>query len=148
MGMGAGDKDAITEINVTPLVDVCLVLVIIFMVTAPMMMQAGILVASSRVDAAEGKVSQDESVAIRMTKDAIYLNDRPVTIQALPALLTAKLKVNKQKVVTITSDEDVKHGIMVDVLDIAKQSGATGLSIMRKPVMGKLDKGKKKKKRK
>ncbi len=143
MGMGGGGgKDAISEINVTPLVDVCLVLVIIFMVTAPLTMQAGIIVGSSKVDAAEGKVSQNESVAVRLTKDNIYLNDKAVSIEALPALMTAKLKVNKNKVVTISSDDDVKHGLVVQVLDIAKQSGAEGLSIMRKPKMGKLAKKK------
>ena len=148
MGMGGGDQgDSITEINVTPLVDVCLVLVIIFMVTAPMAMQAGIIVASSKVDAAEGQVSQNESVSVRLTAEKLYLNDRVVTLESLPALMTAKLKVNKKKVVTIISDEDVKHGIMVTVLDIAKQSGAEGLSIMRPPKMGKLNKKKKKKRR-
>lgn len=141
MGMGGGGGDAITEINVTPLVDVCLVLVIIFMVTAPMTMQAGIIVGSSSVNAAEGKVSQNESVSVRLTKDHIYLNDKGVTLQSLPVLMTAKLKVNKKKVVTITSDDDVIHGTMVEVLDIAKQSGAEGLSIMRKPKMGKIKKG-------
>jgi biopolymer transport protein ExbD len=142
--MAAGG-DSITEINVTPLVDVCLVLVIIFMVTAPMMMQAGIIVSSSSVDAAEGKVTQDESVSLRLTKDVIYLNDKTVTLESLPALITARLKVNKEKVVTITSEDNVKHGVMVDCMDIAKQAGATGLSIMRKPVMGKIDKKGKKK---
>ncbi len=145
MGMASGGEDAITEINVTPLVDVCLVLVIIFMVTAPMVMQAGIIVASSRVDAAEGRVSQNESVSVRLTTEGIYLNNKPVTMQSLPALMTAKLKVNKKKIVTITSDEDVKHGIMVEVLDISKQSGAEGLSIMRPPVKGKMDKKRRKK---
>ncbi|MEW6515664.1 MAG: biopolymer transporter ExbD [candidate division FCPU426 bacterium] len=144
MGMAAGAEDAITDINVTPLVDVCLVLVIIFMVTAPLAMQAGIIVASSKVDAAEGQVSQNESVAVRLTADKMYLNDRLVTLETLPPLITAKLKVNKKKVVTITADEDVKHGIIVAVLDISKQSGAEGLSIMRKPVMGQLDSKKKK----
>lgn len=148
MGMGGGGGDAvITEINVTPLVDVCLVLVIIFMVTAPMAMQAGIVVASSKVNAAEGQVSQNESISVRMTAEKIYLNDKVVTLASLPALMTAKLKVNKKKVVTITSDEDVKHGIVVQVLDIAKQSGAEGLSIMRKPKMGKLKSKKKKRRR-
>jgi biopolymer transport protein ExbD len=137
----------ITDINVTPLVDVSLVLVIIFMVTAPMVMQAGIIVASSKVDAAEGQVTQNESVSIRLTATGIFLNEAPVTMQALPALMTAKLKVNKKKVVTISSDDDVKHGVVVEVLDIAKQSGAEGLSIMKKPVLGKLEKGKGKKKK-
>ncbi len=146
MGMAAGQKDSITDINVTPLVDVSLVLVIIFMVTAPMIMQAGIIVASSKVDAAEGQVSQNESVALRLTTEAIYLNNQPVTLESLQPLLTAKLKVNKKKVVTITSDDDVTHGVVVAVLDIAKQSGAEGLSIMKKPVMGELE-GKKKKRR-
>ncbi|MCD4813379.1 biopolymer transporter ExbD [bacterium] len=147
MSMGGGGGDSITEINVTPLVDVCLVLVIIFMVTAPMAMQAGIIVASSKVNAAEGEVSQNESVAVRITAEKIYLNKKVVTLESLPALMTAKLKVNKKKVVTITSDEDVKHGIIVQVLDISKQSGAEGLSIMRKPVKGKVDKKKKKRRR-
>ncbi|NTV51515.1 MAG: biopolymer transporter ExbD [Candidatus Firestonebacteria bacterium] len=147
MSMAANDKGAITDINVTPLVDVSLVLVIIFMVTAPMVMQAGIIVASSKVDAAEGQVTQNESVSLRLTAKGIYLNDLGVTLESLPALMTAKLKVNKKKVVTISSDDDVKHGVVVEVLDIAKQSGAVGLSIMKKPAPGKLDpvKGKKKK---
>ncbi len=148
MSMSSGGKDGITDINVTPLVDVSLVLVIIFMVTAPMVMQAGIIVGSSKVDAAEGEVTQNESVALRLTAKAIYLNDQPVTMAALPAILTAKLKVNKKKVVTITCDDDVKHGVVVETLDIAKQSGAEGLSIMKKPVPGKLDKNSKKKKKK
>jgi biopolymer transport protein TolR len=147
MSMGSTEKGAITDINVTPLVDVSLVLVIIFMVTAPMVMQAGIIVASSKVDAAEGQVSQNESVALRLTAKGIYLNELPVTLETLPPLLTAKLKVNKKKVVTITADDDVKHGVVVEVLDIAKQSGAEGLSIMKKPVMGKLDSKDKKKKK-
>ena len=147
MGMGGGGDAAITDINVTPLVDVSLVLVIIFMVTAPMTMQAGIIVGSSRVDAAEGKVSQNESVALRLTEKGIWLNKQQVTLETLPPLLTAKLKVNKKKVVTITSDEEVKHGTVVAVLDIAKQSGAEGLSIMRKPVKGRLDKDKSKRRR-
>jgi biopolymer transport protein ExbD len=143
MGMGGGaGKDAISEINVTPLVDVCLVLVIIFMVTAPLTMQAGIIVGSSKVNAAEGKVSKNESVALRLTKDNIYLNNKAVTLESLPALMTAKLKVNKSKVVTISADDDVHHGLVVDVLDISKQSGAEGLSIMRKPHLGKLNKKK------
>jgi biopolymer transport protein TolR len=147
MSMGSTDKGAITDINVTPLVDVSLVLVIIFMVTAPMVMQAGIIVASSKVDAAEGQVTQNESVAVRLTAKGIYLKEKPVTLQSLAPLMTAKLKVNKKKVVTISSDDDVKHGVVVEVLDIAKQSGAVGLSIMKKPEPGKLDKpGKKKKK--
>jgi biopolymer transport protein ExbD len=146
MSMAAGEKDSITDINVSPLVYVSLVLVIIFMVTAPMVMQAGIIVGSSKVDAAQGQVSQNESVALRLTTKGIYLNDQGVTLESLPALMTAKLKVNKKKVVTITSDDDVKHGVVVEVLDIAKQSGAEGLSIMKKPVAGKLDDKKKKKK--
>jgi biopolymer transport protein ExbD len=138
----------ITDINVTPLVDVSLVLVIIFMVTAPMVMQAGIIVASSKVDAAEGQVTQNESVSLRLTAKGIFLNEQPVTMQSLPALMTAKLKVNKKKVVTISSDDDVKHGVVVEVLDIAKQSGAEGLSIMKKPVPGKMENGKGKGKKK
>lgn len=144
MSMSASDKGAITDINVTPLVDVSLVLVIIFMVTAPMVMQAGIIVASSKVDAQEGQVTQNESVSLRLTAKGIYLNDQGVTLETLPPLLTAKLKVNKKKVVTITCDNDVKHGVVVEVLDIAKQAGAQGLSLMKKPVPGKLDKKKKK----
>ena len=135
MGMGGGSGDSvIADINVTPLVDVCLVLVIIFMVTAPMVMQAGIVVGSSSVTAAEGQVAQNESIAVKITEEGIFLNKQSVTLEALPEVMQAKLKVNKKKVVTITAREKVKHGLVVEVLDIAKQSGAEGLSIMREPV--------------
>jgi biopolymer transport protein ExbD len=118
------------------------------MVTAPMAMQAGIVVSSSQVDAKEGKVSQDESIALRLTKDGIYLNNQPYALEALPPVIASKLKLKAEgkKVVTITSEDEVLHGVMVAVMDISKQAGAEGLSIMREPKLGKLDKSKKKKK--
>ena len=66
------DGDPITDINVTPLVDVSLVLVIIFMAIAPFAMQSGIKVLESKAKAAVGKVSASENVSVRLTKDIRY----------------------------------------------------------------------------
>ena len=80
----SGKEDVITEINVTPLVDVCLVLVIIFMAVAPFAMQAGIKVLQSQSSVGVGKVSSSENVQVRLNHEGrIWVNGRPTTSQEL-----------------------------------------------------------------
>ena len=70
-GAGQKEDEPITNINVTPLVDVCLVLVIIFMAVAPMAVTFGIKVFETRPSTAEGKASVDENVNIKITEDGV-----------------------------------------------------------------------------
>jgi biopolymer transport protein TolR len=129
----APEEKGITDINVTPLVDVCLVLVIIFMVTANFVMQAGIKVVSTQSGASVGKVSADETVNIIMTRTGkIIVNGKEVTRDQLPLTLSVRIAASKDKVVTLVADNENRCAQIVDVLDCAKQNGAIKLSLMKK----------------
>ena len=124
--------EPITEINVTPLVDVCLVLVIIFMAVAPFALTAGIKVLESKAKASEGKVSADENVSIKLSRDGrIWVNGAEVVLAGLHASVARALTASKDKMVTITADDVNKVGDVVELLDTAKQAGALKLAILK-----------------
>ena len=127
------EESAITDINVTPLVDVCLVLVIIFMVTANFVMQAGIRVSQSSAGASTGKSSSEENVNVILTKTGkIIVNGKEVKREDLAYELKKKIQKSKDKLVTLTADKENRCIEIVDVLDLAKQNGAEKLSILKK----------------
>src|SRR3989338_3763042 len=126
------DEDPITAINVTPLVDVCLVLVIIFMAVAPMAVTLGIKVLETRRSNAEGKASVDENVNIRITTDnVITVNGTKTDGVTFRGVLSAALASSKDKMVIVTADATNKVGIVVEVLDASKQAGALKLAVMK-----------------
>lgn len=126
------DEDPITAINVTPLVDVCLVLVIIFMAVAPMAVTLGIKVLETRRSNAEGKASVDENVNIRITTDgAITVNGTKTDGVTFRGVLSAALVSSKDKMVIVTADATNKVGLVVEVLDASKQAGALKLAVMK-----------------
>ncbi len=126
------DEDPITAINVTPLVDVCLVLVIIFMAVAPMAVTLGIKVLETRRSNAEGKASVDENVNIRITNDgSISVNGTKTDGVTFRGVLSAALVSSKDKMVIVTADATNKVGLVVEVLDASKQAGALKLAVMK-----------------
>ena len=126
-------EEAITEINVTPLVDVALVLVIIFMAVSPFMAQASLKVLESKEGAAKGKASLEENIQLSLTKEQkLLFNEKEIEIQTLAALLRQKLPDTKDGLVTIRADESNLVGQVVEILDIAKQSGAKKVAIVNK----------------
>ncbi len=131
MAGSADEESAITDINVTPLVDISLVLVIIFMVTAPMVVQSGIIVNSSKVTESVGKSTKDEAVQVRITANALFINNKKVQAGTEIEALKSAMAANKKKLCMVTSDRDATHGRLVWVLDTAKMAGAKTLSIMR-----------------
>ena len=133
------DGDPITDINVTPLVDVSLVLVIIFMAIAPFAMQSGIKVLESKAKAAVGKVSASENVSLRLSKDGVVtLNGKEVAREALAAAMAEALAASKDRMVTLSADDENFVGDVVSLLDAAKQAGAQKIAIMttEKPAAG------------
>ena len=133
------DGDPITDINVTPLVDVSLVLVIIFMAIAPFAMQSGIKVLESKAKAAVGKVSASENVSIRLSKDGrIAINGKDAAREGLLGALSEALAASKDRMVTLSADDENIVGDVVEVLDAAKQAGAQKIAIMttEKPAAG------------
>jgi len=133
MGMSAGGskKGANSEINVTPLVDVCLVLLIIFMVMLPKNVPE-ISVKVPPEQKTKQKPPESENLVLGLTKDgAITINRTPVEKSKLKDTLENQLKFRDKKVVFVNFDDDAVYGLAVEVLDIAKHSGADVLGIMK-----------------
>ena len=124
--------DAITDINVTPLVDVSLVLVIIFMAVAPFAVQSGIKVLQSKASAQVGKVSLSESVQVKLTAEGrVTLNGVEVLLPEFPLSIARVLAASKDKFVLIKADDGNKVGEVVSLMDAAKQAGAVKMALMK-----------------
>lgn len=126
MGAAASTDDPITEINVTPLVDVSLVLVIIFMVTAPLFSQPIIKVEVPKAITDEGESSENITISIDPT-DKIAVNAKEVTLDELKPELKLKLATNAEKYVIIRADKLTDHGTVLKAMDMAKELGAKKL---------------------
>jgi len=124
MGMhvgGAGDENPISDINVTPLVDVALVLVIIFMVTTPFMSQSNLSVTLPKASTDESK--NEDHVTITITeKGDMSVNEKTVyTKKEFEQVLALKLMASEEKVIVIKADVEIDHGTVIDALDTAKK---------------------------
>jgi biopolymer transport protein ExbD len=130
-------SDPITAINVTPLVDVCLVLVIIFMVTAPLIAQNGIMVNSIKKEVGPEPKSKEpsgepelESIYLKLSPNGVELNGQMLDYVFLPQHMKEAVMANPMGVVYINADDQVSYGRVVEVLDISRQSGAKKLAML------------------
>ncbi len=125
------DRRVMSEINVTPLVDVMLVLLIIFMVTAPLLQQ-GIDVNLPR---AKGKdMPPEERIALVIKKDMkVYLNDSPVSMADMRRKLQAISKMNPN--IFLKADKDVPYGFVVEVMGEIKEAGIEKLGMVTEPAI-------------
>jgi len=118
----------IAAINVTPLVDVALVLLIIFMVTTPLIMQESFKIKLPSAATSTPQVEQTTTVTIA-PGNRIYLNNAEVSIDDLEGLLVKHMADSPDKTVIIKADRTILHGFVVKVLDAAKEAGALKLAI-------------------
>ena len=123
------NRRVLSEINVTPFVDVMLVLLVIFMVTAPLLQQ-GIDV---NLPKAKGKdLPPEERITLAIKKDgAIYMNDNPVSITDMRQKLEAISKLNPN--VYLKADKGVPYGLVVEVIGEIKDAGIERLGIVTEP---------------
>ena len=129
--MQANSKGPITDINVTPLVDVCLVLVIIFMAVAAFTLQAGIEVATTRLGAAKGKAALSENVRVMLDdKGVLRVNGRKISWDKLDQTLREALMKSRDKLVSLDASPQATVGQVVEILDASKQNGARRLALM------------------
>jgi biopolymer transport protein TolR len=131
---GDKDKSPFSQINVTPLVDVMLVLLIIFMVTASVGQQ-GITVSLPKAKARTQKIESDEKV-ITVTIDRsmqVYLNDAPVPLAELGPRLRETFASRKDKTVFLKSDQSVSYGDFVKVVAVVKDAGVEQLGMITEP---------------
>jgi biopolymer transport protein ExbD len=124
----------LSEINLTSLVDVCLTLVIIFMVSYPMVMQSGINVSTPSLQKTPAQTEETELKAEIYLREnsTIELNGKVIDPVFFSDSLKVLLAASKNKLVLISADQNVLHDQVVAVLDEAKICGAKQLSIVRK----------------
>jgi len=130
---GNGSKGMVAEINVTPLVDVMLVLLIIFMVTAPMMTQ-GVDVKLPE-SSAPAIPSEDERLVVTVTVDRrVFINDNAVELAELGTKLGA-ITQNRQdrKGVFLRADESIPYGYVMEVMGAIRQSGIDQIGMVTEP---------------
>jgi biopolymer transport protein TolR len=128
---GGHTQTALAEINITPLVDVVLVLLVIFMLTAPVL-QSGIQVAVPKTKTVR-EITQQRTV-VTINKDSeVFLNDRPVNLNDLPDLLRQQGTDTTNQVIYLRADEKVEFGAFAEVMDAVKQAGITNVSIVTQP---------------
>jgi biopolymer transport protein ExbD len=128
---GNGDDGVVAEINITPLTDVFLVLLIIFMVTSSVVANQ-----SKNIDLPGAEVSDTTPQGVTVTVDetgGILINDKPVPNEALFKELEAALADAREKLVILRGDKKVLLGQAVNILDLAQQAGAKGIALATKP---------------
>ncbi len=127
-------QTALSDINITPLVDVVLVLLLIFMVTAPVL-QSGIEVAVPQTRTVN-QISE-EHLIVTIDKDQnVFLQDKPVNIHNLSRLLSSNSAKDAKRVVFVRADQKVPFGAFASVMDAVKQAGITNISIVTRPIEG------------
>lgn len=131
-GGGFRRRGIIAEINVTPLVDIMLVLLIIFMLTAHLIAKQAIQVDLPHASASAGV--KPKTLSITLVKDGtIFLDDKPTTPQALRVAISDAVKADPKATVVIAGDKDVSHGRVVWVLDLVKSLGVGSFAIQIDP---------------
>ena len=125
-------ETSLSEINVTPFVDVVLVLLIIFMLTAPVL-QSGIEVTVPKTKVV--KQISEERVTITITKNQeVYVGNDHVNINSLGDELHKRIRDPQGQSVYVRADENVAFGAFATVMSTVKQAGITNISIVTEPI--------------
>ena len=121
-------RKLVSDINIVPFTDVLLVLLVIFMVTTPLIVQGQIQVKLPKASAtAEAKLAP--LVVTLTAQGRVFLADQEVSLQDLASLLAPALRARSDKQVVIQADRAVTHGRVVAIMDISRQAGADRLAI-------------------
>ncbi len=127
LGGNGENSDIMSEINITPLTDIFLVLLIIFMITSSAMIESG-----GKVNLPKAVATESESRGTTVTlspKREIYVNQKKVSEEGLEAALKDALNSNANKIVILRGDKDVLLGDTVKVMSIIKRAGASEIAI-------------------
>ena len=125
-----GRRTPMAEINVTPMVDVMLVLLIIFMVTAPMLHQ-GISVALPKTATTNIQSQLEDPIVLSISRDGLfYINETPVARGLLRDRLRAILRGRKEKAVLLKADRGLSYGTVIETLDLLNRMGIESLGLV------------------
>jgi len=134
MGAPDGDEEVLSDINITPLVDVMLVLLIIFMITAPMLHQ-GIEVALPKSEAPAIPTRASDPIVLSIRRDGlIYFKEQPVHPTKLVEVLTPLLRGRSEETVFLKGDRDVPYGKVIEVLDVLHRGGIVKVGMVTERV--------------
>jgi len=125
-------QSSISDINVTPLVDVVLVLLIIFMVTAPVL-QSGIEVSVPKTRTVK-EITEERMVISINKQQRVFLGSDAININEIKTKLRQKIRDPQHQSVFIRADEDVPFGAFATVMDAVKGAGITNVSIVTQPL--------------
>ena len=124
-------RSSLAEINITPLVDVVLVLLVIFMITAPVL-QSGIEVAVPKTRTV--KEITEQRLVVTIDRDQqVFLGDTAVNVHDLGQKLRQSGGESKKQVIYLRADQRVPFGAFASVMDAVKQAGITNISIVTQP---------------
>jgi len=128
---GGHTQTALAEINITPLVDVVLVLLVIFMLTAPVL-QSGIQVNVPKTKTVR-EITEQRTVLTIDKDQQVFLNDKLVNLNDLPNILRSQSSDTTHQVIYLRADQSVSFGAFATLMDAVKQAGITNVSIVTQP---------------
>jgi biopolymer transport protein TolR len=130
MDLGGAKGGVKSDINVTPLVDVMLVLLIIMMLVAPLLQQGVPVRLPTAANTVDKPETQDQTVLAIGRNKELYLNAKPVTEQELATRINEILENKKEKVVLIKADEEVEYGAVMAAMDSLRQAGIEDIGLV------------------
>lgn len=125
-------QTSLADINITPLVDVVLVLLIIFMITAPVL-QSGIDVAVPKTRSVK-EITEQRQVLTIDRNQRVFLGDQPINVNEIPQRLRVSRGDPSKQIIYLRADERVPFGAFASVMDAVKQAGITNISIVTQPI--------------
>jgi biopolymer transport protein TolR len=125
-------QTSLADINITPLVDVVLVLLIIFMLTAPVL-QSGIEVSVPKTRTVK-EITEERMVISINKQQRVFLGNDPININEIGGKLRQKVRDPQRQQIFVRADEDVPFGAFATVMDAVKQSGIVNVSIVTQPL--------------
>lgn len=136
MAFGSFDEKnsstAVSEINMVPLIDVMLVLLVIFIITAPLLSHS---IKINVPQASSEPVQQDQKV-VDFAVDAdgrLFWNEQPVSLEQLPALMAAEAALDPQPEIRLRADLDTRYEVLAQIMSMARQSGLKRIGFVTRP---------------
>jgi biopolymer transport protein TolR len=130
---GRGGRTTMSEINVTPMVDVMLVLLVIFMVTTPLIQQ-GVKVNLPETRAAPVEAADKKLVISIDRTQRVFIGEAEVPLARLEELLKANAKAQQDKELYLHADRDLPYGIVIDVMAQAQRAGVANVGMITDPL--------------
>jgi biopolymer transport protein TolR len=136
MDLGGAKGGVKSDINVTPLCDVMLVLLIIMMIVAPLLQQGVSVTLPKAANTSDKPETQDQTVVAISRDKAIYVNARPVSEADMVTRLNELLENKVEKIVLIKADEEVEYGTVMATMDQLRQAGIEDIGLVVDPKRG------------